>query len=250
MTKARPRTGLVLPTILTLMVLAVLLGLGTWQLKRKAWKDGLIAQIEARTAAPPIPFEEALARVRKGEDLEYARVKIVGNWLSAQELHLWVASKSGPGWHVYAPLSVATAQSGIRTVIVNRGFVPDARRDPATRPEPRTAAGEDAIELVGLLRKPEVKVAFTPDNDVTRNIWYWRDVTGMASALGLDERTVAPFVLDAEKGAPGSPLGPQAGVTRLELPNSHLQYAVTWYGLAVTLIGVYAAFVWGSFKRP
>jgi surfeit locus 1 family protein len=233
----------VLPTILTVAALGVLIGLGTWQLQRKAWKDGLLAQIAERMAAPAIPFAEALARARKGEDLEYTRVAVPGRWMQPREWHLWVPTSSGPGWHVYAPLVTAAGP----IVIINRGFVPDARREPQSRPEP---APEGDVAVVGLLRKPEVKGTFTPDNAPDRNMWYWRDLAGMAQSLPSDGRAeVAPFFLDAERSAAASPLAPQGGATLLNIPNNHLQYAVTWYGLAATLVGVYAAFAWTTLRR-
>lgn len=244
MSSARPSAGLVLPTILTIAALAVLIGLGTWQLQRKAWKDGLIAQIAARTTAPAIALEEALARASKGEDLEYTRVAVTGRWVAAdREAHLWAPTTAGPGWHIYTPLVTAAAP----VVIVNRGFVADAQRDPSSRREPDAAV---EVRLVGLLRKSEVKAMFTPDNAPDRNIWYWRDLDAMGRALLPDAKArLAPFFLDAEKGSPAGPLGPKGGVTRLNIPNSHLQYAVTWYGLALTLVGVYTAFAWGRLQR-
>lgn len=243
MARAQPKAGLMLPTILTIAALAVLIALGTWQLQRKAWKDGLIAQISARTTAPPIAFDDALARALKGEDLEYTRVSVTGRWVAGGEAHLWAPAVAGPGWHVYHPLATRAGP----TVIVNRGFVPDARRDPASRPEPEVAA---EIMIVGLLRKSEIKAMFTPDNAPERNIWYWRDLDAMARTLiPHSTTTLAPFFLDAEKGSPASRLGPQGGVTRLDVPNTHLQYAMTWYGLALTLVGVYTAFAWGRLQR-
>lgn len=238
-----PKPGLLLPTILAIAALAILIGLGTWQLQRKAWKDGLLAQIAERMTAAPVPFDEALTRARKGEDLEYTRVSVAGRWLPAREWHLWTPTTAGPGWHVYAPLVTSAGP----IVIINRGFVPDARRDPATRPEPDQ---QGDVQIVGLLRKPEVKGMFTPDNAPDRNAWYWRDLDGMANALPANVRSaVAPFFLDAEKSPAAAPLAPEGGVTRLDIPNNHLQYALTWYGLAATLVGVYTAFAWTGLKR-
>lgn len=241
-TEVKP--SLVLPTILTIVALAVLIGLGTWQLQRKTWKDALLDRISARMAAPPAPFEGILERVRNGEDLEYTRVVVTGRWLPGHEWHLWAPSSGATGWHVYAPLATA----GGPIVIVNRGLVPDSRRDPGTRPEPGNRA---ETRVVGLLRMPEVKGTFTPDNTPDRNAWFWRDLEGMARSLPAPSRTaVAPFFLDAEKNSEAaSSLGPVGGVTRLDIPNNHLQYALTWYGLAATLIGVYATFAMGVLSR-
>jgi len=239
------KTGLLWPTVLSVLALAVLLGLGTWQMQRLAWKNNLIAQIEARVVAAPLPFTEALERARKGEDLEYTRVAVTGSFMPGRESHLWVASTAGPGWHVYAPM--ATQGGAGPVVIVNRGFVPDARRQASARPEPGLAGD---VTLIGLLRRSEVKATFTPDNDVARNIWHWRDLAGMARSMVPEADTrLAPFFLDAEQGAPAGPLGPRGGVTRLEIANNHLQYAMTWYGLAATLVGVYVAFARSRLQR-
>lgn len=242
MAAADRKAGLFWPSVLSAFTLVALLGLGTWQVQRLNWKNGLIAQIEARVHAPPVPLEDALAAVRRGADLEYTRVAVKGRWVPGIERYLWAPASAGPGWHVYAPLKTASGS----VVIVNRGFVPDAHRDPTTRPEPAQAGD---VSLVGLLRMPEPKGTFTPENDAARNIWYWRDVGGMARSMLPDaDAEVAPFAIDAEAGS-AQPPGPQGGVTRLELPNSHLQYALTWYGLAATLVGVYVAFVWSRLQR-
>ncbi|MGE0765001.1 MAG: SURF1 family protein [Hyphomicrobiaceae bacterium] len=240
MMAAERRHGLLWPSVFSVIALVALLGLGTWQIQRLHWKNNLIAHIEARTHAPAIPLAEALAATKRGEDLEYTRVAVNGRWIPGLERYLWAPSSSGPGWHVYAPLRT---DSGA-IVIVNRGFVPEARRDPATRPEP---AG--VVSLVGLLRMPEPKHYFTPDNDVTRNNWYWRDIAGMArSMFSNPSAAITLFAIDAEAGS-APPPAPQGGVTRLTLPNSHLQYAVTWYGIAATLVGVYVAFVRSRLQR-
>lgn len=238
----RAATSLLWPTLFAVAGTAILIGLGTWQLQRKAWKEGLIAQIAARTLAEPIPLSEAVRRFAKGEDLEYTRVRAAGRFIAGREAYYWAPGPAGPGWHVYAPLAVP--DGGI--LIVNRGFVEEAYRDPAKRPE--AFSGE--TELIGLLRKPEAKTAFAATSDQARGLWYWRDIGGMAAfLLGGDARKALPFALDAERSAgPVAPHAPQGGGTRLVIPNSHLQYAVTWYGLSLTLVGVYAALVVSRLK--
>jgi surfeit locus 1 family protein len=135
-------------------------------------------------------------------------------------------------------------------VWINRGFVPDARKAPQTRPDGQVG-GE--VEVKGLVRHPAGKGMFTPVNDVQNNLWYWPDIPAMTAAAfpgapqdapGGPQRPAAlPLVIEADAQPAASGGLPRGGVTRLDLPNRHLEYAVTWYGLALTLIGVYFAFV-------
>jgi surfeit locus 1 family protein len=128
---------------------------------------------------------------------------------------------------------------------VNRGFVPDALRNPTQR-----AAGQiaGATTVRGLARLTSPPAAFTPDNDPTRNIWYRRDVRELDASAFRDNSASAPFVIEAEAlEVPGG--WPKGGVTRVSLPNRHLEYALTWWGLAGTLLAVYAAFVIGRLRR-
>jgi surfeit locus 1 family protein len=142
------------------------------------------------------------------------------------------------GWHIYTPLET----KGGKILFVNRGFVPEALKEPSSR-----AAGqiEGEVSVGGLIRKPGIRGSFEPDADQARNIWYWRDLAGMTASLpATDQARVLPFFVDAI-AEPENPGGwPKGGVTRLEIPNRHLEYALTWFGLAVTLIAVFAAFAW------
>ncbi len=230
------RAGLVWPTALSVAALAVLIGLGTWQLQRKQWKDHLIAKIAERVGAEPIALAEAQRIWRDGGDVEYLHVLARGRFHHDQERYLYAPAKSGLGWHVYTPLELAPA----RIIWVNRGFVPDERKAPGMRAEGQLP-GE--VEVRGLVRAPARKGLFTPDNDAAHNLWYWPDAQAMtASAFAGTSVEALPIVIDADAGR-GPPGGlPQGGVTRIDLPNRHLEYALIWYGLALTLIGVYSAF--------
>jgi surfeit locus 1 family protein len=224
------------PGVMTLVGLAILIGLGTWQLERRAWKEGLIAAIEARTKAEPVSLTEALARLGAQGDVEYTRVKARGKFLHDREQYFYAPDAAlGPGYHVYTPFEPAGETS---IVFVNRGFVPEALKDPAKR-MPGQIEGE--IELMGLLRMPGTKGTFTPDNEPQHNLWYWRDLDGLIrAAFGAGDRSRVPVFVDAEAAAPGG--WPKGGATRLELPNRHLEYAITWFGLAAALIAVFAAY--------
>jgi len=234
--------GLVVLTACTLAGLALLIGLGVWQLKRLAWKEGLIAEIETRAKGEPIPLQDAIAVSREGRDPSYYRVRVDGRFDNAKELYLYSVAEERVGWHVITPL---TSPDGT-VVLVDRGFVPDALRDPAKRAEGEI---EGPVTVTGLARTPEIHGAFVPDNEVAANRWFWRDLAGMTHALySAGAPAVAPFFLEAEKtDVPGG--WPEGGQTHLELPNNHLQYAITWFLLAGALVVVYLIYVRGAYRR-
>jgi surfeit locus 1 family protein len=238
--------GLILPSILTLALLPVLIGLGNWQWHRKAWKEDLIAKIDARRTAEPVSYPQALAKYVKDGDVEYLHVRVQGTFDYSHERHLYAPTTESQGWHVYALLK---PEGGLPPVFVNRGWVPDTLKDPAKRKEGQI---EGIVTVTGLVRLPEHKGWFTPDNDYAANQWYWRDIDAMrwgaqspppALQFGADnQRAYAPFSIDADP-MPENPGGwPRGGTTLINLPNSHMQYVITWYGLAVTLICVFAVF--------
>ncbi len=237
--------GLVLPSVLALLLLPVLLGLGTWQLQRKAWKEQLMAKIETRSKAEPVSYTAALAQFVQTGDVEYLRVRVTGTFDHAEERHLYAPRESGPGWHV----TTLFKPDGGFPVFVNRGWVPEALKDPAKRAEGQLAG---PVTVTGLVRLPQATSMFTPENDINGNRWYGRDLDAMrwgeAGTPSLDSLAVmrlsayAPFSIDAD-ALPANPGGwPKGGTTEIRLYNAHLQYVVTWYGIALTLIGVFAAF--------
>jgi len=228
--------GLIWPTFLMLAALALLVGLGTWQLQRKAWKEGLVARLNQRIGAKPVSLDDALAIWRTTGDVEYVKVQARGRFLHDKERYLYAPDqKLGPGVHVYTPLETPDGA----LLMVNRGFVPDALRDPRMRAGGQLA-GEVAV--TGLLRAGGEKEAFTPDNDRARNLWYWRDLSGMlGSVAGGKRQPWVPFFLEADAEAvPGG--WPKGGVTLVRLTNRHFEYALTWFGLAAALVCIYALF--------
>lgn len=237
--------GLVLAGVATLVGVALLIGLGTWQMQRLAWKQGLLGSIAERVHAKPVSPAVVEERAREGGDIEYTRVSFNGVFDNDREIHLYALSDAGaPGFHVITPMRLA----GGDIVLVNRGFVPNDLKDPARR-----AAGQltgDAT-VTGLVRHPDQQGMFIPSNDPARNIWYWRDVDAMATAAeGGDAARVHRFIVDAE-AEPKPPGGwPSGGVTRLTLPNRHLEYAMTWYGLAAALFAVFIAFAAVRLRAP
>jgi surfeit locus 1 family protein len=236
--------GLIGFTALALAALAVLIGLGVWQIKRLHWKEGLIAAIDARTKGEPIGLDQAIALAKKGRDPSYYRVRVEGRFDNTKERYLFSQSISDgtPGWHVITPFTTTEGEF----VLIDRGFMPDNLKDPSTR-----ASGEieGVTTLTGVVRAPETQGLFTPNNEPVANRWFWRDLNGMVySMFPTATLDVPPFFIDAEKSdVPGG--WPEGGQTRLELPNNHLQYAITWFGLALALIVIYGFYVGSAYRR-
>ncbi len=226
MTRYRP---LFWPTMFTVPVVLLCLGLGFWQIERLFWKRELIAQRQAAVTAPPISTPRSLEEAR---GLEFRPVVDQGVFLHDKEIFLGATSETGRnGYHVFTPLLEPRG----RIVFVNRGFIPAELKDPAKRSDGLIAG---TVRVHGLLRLPPVaKPAwFLPDNRADLNYWFWVDLPAIATADQLEG--VAPFYIDAD--ATPNPGGwPKGGVTRLELRNDHLQYAITWFSLAVALVVIY-----------
>nr|WP_204347226.1 SURF1 family protein [Rhizobium laguerreae] len=220
--------------ILVLIALAILISLGTWQVERLHWKEGLIADIAARQAASPVPLADIEAMAAAGGDIEYRKVTATGRYINNKERHFFATWRGQTGFYVYTPLELADG----RILFVNRGFVPYDNKEPETRMQGQLT---DQQTVTGLAReklsgKPSWVV---PDNDVAKNIFYWKDLDVMAESVGLEKASVIPFFVDADStpNPAGLPIG---GVTQMDLPNNHLQYAFTWYGLAAVLVVVVA----------
>lgn len=229
--------------VVALPVFAALLMLGTWQVQRLAWKQDLLATIEARLDAAPVPAAEIEARVAADGDIRYTPVIVSGVFDHGRERHFFATHRGASGYFVYTPLVLEDG----RHALVNRGFVPFDRKAPDTRPEGQV---QGAVTVTGLAREQlDEKPSFiVPDNDLPANIFYWKDWAAMVGSAGLDPAETLPFFIDADDtpNPGGLPIG---GVTRIDLPNNHLQYAITWYGLAATLVIVVSVFA-GRRMRP
>lgn len=227
-----------------LVGIAVLCGLGSWQMRRLAWKEGIIAAMEARLHAAPEPLAAIEKRFAASGDVDYRPVRLQGRFLHAGERIFQATWQGQSGWNVYTPLVLA----GNRAVFVNRGFVPFALKDPARRMAGET---QGEVEITGLARNPLAAKpsSFIPDNDPVRNVYFWKDLPAMAKGLALPPGTgLLPFFVDAAAGpvAGGYPVG---GVTIVDVPNNHLQYAATWYGLALVLAAMMGASLVRSWRE-
>ena len=228
---------------LILLAMIILVSLGTWQVKRMYWKEALLADIQQRIHAAPVPLSDIEAMAKSGGDIEYRTVALTGTFDHAHEQHFFATFQGQTGYYIYTPLKLEDG----RSIFVNRGFVPYDMKEPAKR-----MAGEVAsvVSIEGLARarlnaKPS---SLLPENDLNKNIYYWKDLKAMTAAAGLQPENVLPFFVDANDASnPGG--WPKGGVTLIDLPNNHLQYAITWYGLALALVIVVGfAYVRGSRK--
>jgi len=238
--------GILEATVFAIVGVAILCGFGLWQLDRKVWKENLIATLTARLARAPenlAPHASWPRLVPEGN--EYARVTFPAEFLEGQEALVYTNGSpfrpdvKGTGYWVFAPARLA----GGSIVLINRGFVPLDRKDIGTRAE---GAPRGIVDVVGVMRWPETRGLFTPADDVQGNVWYLRDPKAMAEAHKW--ATVAPFYIEQESPVPPGSL-PKPGKLNVQLPNNHLQYALTWFGLALALAGVYIVWLAGRLRR-
>lgn len=218
----------VLPILAALPVLAVLLGLGTWQVQRLHWKTDLLASIDQAEAGPPLPLGPA-AR-------PFAKVVVTGRFDHAREVLLGVEVRGTTlGSHLVTPL----LRDAAPPLLVDRGWVPLERDRAVARPE-----GEVAV--TGFVRPADERDWNSPRDDAAGRRFYLFDPAAIGRALGLPAALPFGLVALASPGAPAGDL--PAAPRRLPRPNNpHLGYAITWYGLAAALVGVVVAFV---LRRP
>ncbi|MBL4570877.1 MAG: SURF1 family protein [Alcanivorax sp.] len=222
---ARRRLLSFLFLLLCVAAFAGFIALGVWQVQRLAWKEDLIAQVDARVHADPVaaPAQGDWATVNKASH-EYLRVQLTGEYLAEGISLVAAATEEGQGYWVMVPLQRADGS----WVYINRGFVPQSLREQAGRGD-FTPDGE--VSITGLLRLNEPGGGVLRDNVPGEDRWYSRDVQAMAEQHGL--APVAPFFIDADASAQSGPVG---GLTVIRFPNNHLVYAITWFALALGVI--------------
>lgn len=202
--------------------LAVLLALGFWQVSRLQWKTALLNDVETRIAAAPV----SLPLDPDPEADRYLPVELEGR-TTGSELHVLVSTpQTGPGYRVIAPF-----ETGTRRIMVDLGVVPTAEKEP-TRPAQK-------LNVVGNLRWPRESDRFTPEPERDRNIWFARDVDAMADALGTE-----PLLIVARETEPEVPGVMPLPVSTTNVPNDHLQYAITWFSIAALWVGMTVLLGW------
>lgn len=205
------------PLFFGILGTVVLVSLGTWQVQRMAWKADVIAEINARIASDPVALPDPIDLERD----KYLPVAVTGT-ITEEEIHLLASTRDAGA--VYRLVSAFETEGG-RRIMIDRGWIKTADKD-ASRPA-------HAVDVIGNLHWPDERDSFTPANDVDSNIWFARDVDQMAEVLNTE-----PVLLivrqDSDKGAIATPLP----VDTAALPNNHLEYVLTWYGLAIVWVAM------------
>lgn len=233
--------------VVTLLILAALLSLGFWQLQRRVEKHALIAALTERLAAPPsaLPLPSDWTALKPAQD-EFRRVRFTAVYSPAPDAMVYSsgsavrADVSGPGTWAMLPAQLR----GGATVVINAGFVQNTMQDRAQ--EDRAVAPLKTgvpVEMTGYLRFSEAAGALTPNEDVAKRLWFTRDHITMARTLGWGE--VAPFYVDLESPVPESAI-PKPGPLDVHLKDDHLQYAITWFGLAGAVLIAFAVWMRGQ----
>jgi cytochrome oxidase assembly protein ShyY1 len=233
--------------IFTLVTLALLIGLGVWQLQRRAEKHALIAQLTERLAAAPgaLPSPAQWSALTPAGD-EFRRVRFSATYESRPDAMVYSSGSairddiSGPGTWALLP----TRLQGGETIVINTGFVQNTMQDRAQQDRAVTRLVTGApVTLTGYIRFPESAGALTPQENIAKRLWFTRDHLAIARALGWGE--VAPFYIDLEQPVPESGI-PKPGPLEVHLKDDHLQYAVTWFGLACALLIAFGVWMRGQ----
>ena len=214
--------------VLGLGGVAILVALGVWQVQRLAWKEGVLAEIEARIAAAPVPVPAA----PDPEADRYLPVEVTGRFGAAHVRVLVSQRGMGAGYRLISPFTA----SGGRRLLVDRGVIPVAEEVP---PPP---AG--AVTVTGNLHWPDERDGFTPDNDVAGNTWFAREVPVLAGHFGTE-----PVLVIARALAPAEPAVAPLPVSTEGIPNDHLNYAITWFSLAAVWMGMTLFLLWRIRRR-
>jgi len=221
--------ALSLLALLGLVLFASFVALGTWQVHRLAWKTALIARVDQRVHAAPVaaPGPADWAGITAA-NAEYRHVRLSGSWLGNRQIRVWTATDAGSGYWI---LTALRRDDG-SIVLVNRGFAPEGWCD-LKGDCPAPPGGE--VTVTGLLRISEPSGLFR-HNDPASDTWYTRDVAAVAQARGLQD--VAPYFVDADAAAgTAAAEWPRGGMTVIHFPNHHLNYLITWYVLALMVLG-------------
>ena len=241
--------------VFTLVMVTLFVGLGIWQLQRRAAKHALIAALTDRLAAAPaaLPSPAQWSALTPARD-EFRRVRFTAAYAPGPDAMVYSSGSavrddiSGPGTWAFLPARLSTGE----TVVINAGFVQNTMQDRGQ--QDRAVAPlitHEPVTLTGYIRFPETAGMLTPAENIAKRLWFTRDHLAMAHALGWGQEgsQVAPFYVDLEQPAPVSGI-PKPGPLDVHLKDDHMQYAITWFGLAGAVVIAFGVWVFGQRQGP
>ena len=246
---SRSRRGVAGFAVFTLAMVALCVGLGMWQLQRRAEKHALIAALTERLAAPPaaLPAASQWSALDSARD-EFRRVQFAATYRSPDAMVYGSGSAvrddiSGPGTWTFLPAALPDGE----TVVINTGFVQNTMQDRSQQDRAVAPLITGVpVTLTGYIRFPEKAGTLTAAENSTKRLWFTRDHLAIAHALGWEK--VAPFYIDLEAPVPPSGV-PKPGPLTIHLKDNHLQYAITWFGLAAAVVVAFGVW-WRGQRRP
>jgi cytochrome oxidase assembly protein ShyY1 len=238
--------------VFTLLMVALFAGLGLWQLQRRVEKHALVAALTERLAAAPgsLPSPAQWSALTPATD-EFRRVRFAATYQRLPDAMVYSSGSavredvSGPGTWAFLPAALPTGE----TVVINAGFVQNTMqdRDQQDRAVARLITNEPVM-LTGYIRFPGAAGALTPSENPAKRLWFTRDHLAMARTLGWGVQMIAPFYIDLEQPVPASGI-PKPGPLEVHLKDDHLQYAITWFGLAGAVVIAFGVW-WRGQRRP
>jgi cytochrome oxidase assembly protein ShyY1 len=236
--------------VFTIVMVALFVGLGVWQLQRRVEKHALIAALTERLAAAPapLPLLSEWSALTPAKD-EFRRVSFTATYQLLADAMVYSSGSSvredisGPGTWAFVPARLENGE----TVVINTGFVPNTMQDRAV--EDRAVARlitRQPVTLTGYIRFPESPGMLTPAENLTKRLWFTRDHLAMARTLGWPK--VAPFYIDLEQPAPANGI-PKPGPLEVHLKDDHMQYAITWFTLAAAVVIAFGVWMRGQAHR-
>lgn len=211
------------------LALTILLGLGAWQLQRQDWKTGLLDELETRSEAPPITLPPAFLPA----ELAFSRARLSGRFLAGRELRSAPRNLvKRPGLYVYTPFQLEDG----RQILVERGWLPQR---PGETAEPDSALPEGLVTFEAVLLEEGWGGSpwFRPDNDPAKNVWHYVDTLAMAETAGLQRPVAGLYAVALPGQLPGETL--RARQPGIDVPDNHLEYAITWFSLAAILLVIF-----------
>ncbi len=230
-------------TVAMALALIILISLGNWQLQRRAWKLDLIDAVETRSTSKPVSIQDIISKLNEGQDVRYSAITVTGRYDHTSEAHVFGTLGPTPGYYIFTPITID--EPGFQyPIYVNRGFVPQANKEASTRLGGQIS---QTVTITGLFRYAEnrsgIAKLVAPKNQPDANIWYNRDPIHFTQHFFDTKDQGNSWYIDSF-GAENPARFPRGNTTRIDFNNRHLEYALTWFGLALTLLGVWFAYSW------